>query len=36
MCVFTYGEKNNIPNPFVKKKGMANCAVWRGFYIVIP
>jgi hypothetical protein len=26
MHVFTYCEKNNIPNPFVKEKGMAGRA----------
>jgi len=26
MCVFTYCEKNNIPNVFVKEKGMAGRA----------
>jgi len=31
MCVFTYCEKNNIPNPFVKKKGMAGHAWVEGF-----
>jgi len=23
VCVFTYCEKNSIPNPFVKEEGMA-------------
>jgi hypothetical protein len=26
MCVFTYLEKNNIPNAFVKERGMAGRA----------
>jgi hypothetical protein len=26
MCVFTHCENNNIPNLFVKEKGMAGCA----------
>ena len=26
MCVFTYCEKNDIPNPFVKETGMADRA----------
>jgi hypothetical protein len=31
MCVFTYCEKNNIPNQFVKKKEMAGRAWVKGF-----
>jgi len=31
MCVFTYCEKNNIPNPFVKEDGMAAHAWVEGF-----
>jgi hypothetical protein len=31
MCVFTYCEKNNISDPFVKEKGMAGCAWVEGF-----
>jgi hypothetical protein len=31
MCVFTYREKNNIPNPFVKEKGMAGRVWEEGF-----
>ena len=31
MCVFTYCEKNNIPNLFVKEKGMAGHAWVEGF-----
>ena len=31
MCVFTYCEKNNIPNPFVKEKGVAGRA-WVFFF----
>jgi hypothetical protein len=26
MCAFTYCEKNNIPNPFLKETGMAGRA----------
>jgi hypothetical protein len=29
--VFTYCEKNNIPNPFVKEEGMADHAWVEGF-----
>jgi hypothetical protein len=32
MCVFTYCEKNSIPNPFVKEKGMAGHAWVEGFF----
>jgi hypothetical protein len=32
--VFTYCEKNNIPNPFVKGKGMAGCAWVEGFFFL--
>ena len=35
MCVFTYCEKNNIPDPFVKEKGMAGHAWVENFCIVI-
>jgi hypothetical protein len=31
MCVFTYFEKYNIPNPFVKKKEMAGHSWVEGF-----
>jgi hypothetical protein len=31
MCLFTYCEKNNIPNPFVKETGMAGSAWVEGF-----
>jgi hypothetical protein len=31
MCVFTYCEKNNIPNPFVMEKGMDGHAWVEGF-----
>ena len=30
--VFTYCEKNNIPNPFVREKGMAGRAWLQGFF----
>ena len=33
ICVFTYCEKNNIPNPFVTKKGMAGHAWIQGFKV---
>ena len=36
ICVFTYGEKNNVPIPFVKGKGMAGHAWVEGFLLVIP
>jgi hypothetical protein len=32
MCVFTYCEENNIPNPFVKEKGMAGRVWLEGFF----
>jgi hypothetical protein len=32
ICVFTYCEKNNIPNPFVREKGMAGRACLEGFF----
>jgi hypothetical protein len=32
MCVFTCGEKHNIPNPLVKEKRMAGCAWVEVFY----
>ena len=31
--VFTYCEKNNIPNPFVKEKGMAGSAWVEVFFL---
>jgi hypothetical protein len=31
MCLFTYCEKNNIPNPFVKEKVMAGRTWVEGF-----
>jgi hypothetical protein len=31
ICVFTDCEKNNIPNPFLKEKGMAGRAWVEGF-----
>jgi len=31
MCVFTFCEKSNIPNPFVKGEGMAGRASAEGF-----
>jgi hypothetical protein len=36
MCVFTYSEGNNIPNPFVKEKGVAGRAWVESFCVVIP
>ena len=33
MCVFTYCEKNNIPNPFVKEKGMAGRDSVEGIFL---
>ena len=33
MCVFTYCEKNKMPNPFMKKKGMADRAWVEGFFL---
>jgi len=32
MCVFTYCEKNNIPNPFVNEKGRDGHAWVEGFF----
>ena len=38
MCVFTYCEKNNIPNPFLKETEMAGSAWVEAFFFcaVIP
>jgi len=32
MCVFTYCDKNNIPNPFLKETEMAGGAWVEGFF----
>jgi hypothetical protein len=32
ICVFTYCEKNNIPNPFLREKGMAGRAWLEVFF----
>ena len=36
MCVFTYCDKKNIQNLFVKENGMAIHACVEGFFFVNP
>ena len=35
MCVFTYCEENNIPNPFVREKGMVGRAWLEEFFFFV-